>query len=68
MVWSVFNYLLTQKLPRKAKVAVVADRCSQYKKLLKMLKVAQKLPNTIYLCLKGGMWENYVTLQNNINN
>ena len=51
MVWSVFNYLLTQKLPRKAKVALVADRCSQYKKLLKTLKVAQKLPSTIYLCL-----------------
>lgn len=47
MVWSVFNYLLTQKLPRKAKVALVADRCSQYKKLLKTLKVAQNLPSTI---------------------
>ena len=48
MVWSVFNYLLTQKLARKAKVAL---GCSQYKKLLKTLKVAQKLPSTIYLCL-----------------
>ena len=48
MVWSVFNYLLTQKLPRKAKFAL---GCSQYKKLLKTLKVAQKLPSTIYLCL-----------------
>ena len=48
MVWSVFNYLLTQKLPRKAKVAL---GCSQYKTLLKTLKVAQKLPSTIYLCL-----------------
>ena len=45
------NYLLTQKLPRKAKVALVAVRCSQYKKLLKTLKVAQKLPSTIYFCL-----------------
>ena len=54
MVWSVFNYLLTQKLPRKAKVALVADRCSQYKKLLKTLKDAQKLPSTIYLCLGLG--------------
>ena len=48
MIWSVFNYLLTQKLPRKANVAL---GCPQYKKLLKTLKVAQKLPNTIYLCL-----------------
>ena len=48
MVWSVFNYLLTQKLARKAKVAL---GCSQYKKLLKTLKVAQKLPSTICLCL-----------------
>ena len=48
MVWSVFNYLFTQKLPRKAKVAL---GCPQYKKLLKTLKVAQKLPRTIYLCL-----------------
>ena len=48
MIWSVFNYLLTQKLARKAKVAV---GCSQYKELLKTLKVAQKLPSTIYLCL-----------------
>ena len=48
MVWSVFNYLLTHKLPRKAKFAL---SCSQYKKLLKTLKVAQKLPSTIYLCL-----------------
>ena len=47
MVWSVFDYLLTQKLARKAKVAL---GCSQYKKLLKTLKVAQKLPSTIYLC------------------
>ena len=38
MVWSVFNYLLTQKLPSKAKVAL---GCSQYKKLLKTLKVAK---------------------------
>ena len=48
MVWSVFDYLLTQKLARQAKVAL---GCSQYKKLLKTLKVAQKLPSTIYLCL-----------------
>ena len=48
MAWSVFNYLLTQKLPRKAKVALC---CSQYKKLLKTLKVAKKLPNTTYLYL-----------------
>ena len=48
MVWSVFNYLLTQKLARKAKVAL---GCSQYKELLKTLKVAQKLPSTIDLCL-----------------
>ena len=48
MVWSVFNYLLTQKLPRKAKFAL---GCSQYKKLLKTLKVAQMLPSTIYFCL-----------------
>ena len=40
MVWSVFKYLLTQKLPRKAKVAL---GCPQYQKLLKTLKVAQKL-------------------------
>ena len=57
MVWSVFNYLLTQKLPRKAKVALVADRCSQYKKLLKTLKVAQKLQSTVYLCLARKGWE-----------
>ena len=38
MVWSVFNCLLTQKLPRKAKVAL---GCLQYKKLLKTLKVAE---------------------------
>ena len=65
MVWSVFNYLLTQKLPRKAKVALVADRCSQYKKLLKTLKVAQKLPSTIYLCLSlmnGSHYLNKVTI------
>ena len=48
MVWSVFNYLLTQKLARKAKVAL---GCSQYKKLLKTLKIAQKLPSTTYFCL-----------------
>ena len=48
IVWSVSNSLLTQKLPRKAKVAA---GCSQYKKFLKTLKVAQKLPSTIYLCL-----------------
>ena len=40
MVWSVFNYLLTQKLPRKTKVAL---GCSQYKELLKTLKVAPKV-------------------------
>ena len=34
MAWSVFNYLLTQKLPRKAKVAL---GFTQYKKLLKTL-------------------------------
>ena len=45
MVWSVFNYLFNQKLARKAKVAL---GCSQYKELLKTLKVAQKLPSTIY--------------------
>lgn len=43
MAWSVFNYL-TQKLPRKAKVAL---GCWYYKELLKTLKVAQKLPSTI---------------------
>ena len=48
MVWPVFNYLLIQKLPRKANVAL---GFSQYKKLLKTLKVAHKLPSTIYLCL-----------------
>ena len=48
MVCSVLNYLLTQKLPRKAKV--VLDSL-QYNKLLKTLKVAQTLPSTIYLCL-----------------
>ena len=53
-----FNYLLTQKLPRKAKVALVADRCSQYKKLLKTLKVAQKLPSTSYLCLLISTYKN----------
>ena len=47
MAWSVFNYL-TQKLPRKAKVAL---GCTQYKKLLKTLEVAQKMPSTIYLRL-----------------
>ena len=50
MVWSVFKYLMTQKLPRKAKVAL---GCPQYKKLLKTLKVAQKLQRTIYLCLSA---------------
>ena len=66
MVWSVFNYLLIQKLPRKANVAL---GFSQYKKLLKTLKVAHKLPSTIYLCLslspvpsvhsrdRKGLWE-----------
>ena len=54
MVWSVFNYLLTQKLPRKAKVAL---GCTQYKKLLKTIKVAQKLPSTIYLRLFGDVSE-----------
>ena len=48
MVWPVFNYLLIQKLPRKANVAL---GFSQYKKLLKTLKVAHKLPSTIYLGL-----------------
>ena len=47
-VWSVFNYLLIQKLSRKANVVL---GFSQYKKLLKTLKVAHKLPSTIYLCL-----------------
>ena len=50
MVWSVFKYLMTQKLPRKAKVAL---GCPQYKKLLKTLKVAQKLQRTICLCLSA---------------
>ena len=40
MVWSVLNYLLTRKLTRKEKVAL---GCSWYKKLLKTLKVAQKV-------------------------
>ena len=52
MVWSVFNYLLTQKLPRKANVAL---GCSQCKKLLKTLKVAQKLPSTIHLYIPNVM-------------
>ncbi len=39
-------------MPRKAKVAL---GCWYYKKLLKTLKVAQKLPSTIYLCLVGGL-------------
>ena len=43
MVWSVFNYLLTQKLPRKAKVALVADRCSQYKKVAENAKSCSKV-------------------------
>ena len=50
MVWSVFKYLMTQKLPRKAKVAL---GCPQYKKLLKTLKVVQKLQRTICLCLSA---------------
>ena len=44
MVWSGFNYLLIQKLPRKANVAI---GFSQYKKLLKTLKVAHKLQGWI---------------------
>ena len=48
MVWSVFNYLLTQKLARKAKVTL---GCSQYKELVKTLKVVQTLTSSIYLCL-----------------
>ena len=39
-----FNYLLTQKLPRKAKVALVADRCSQrYKKVAENAKSCSKV-------------------------
>ena len=50
MIWSVFNHFWTQTLSRKTNVAV---GCSKYKKLLKTLKLAQKLvlPSTIYLCL-----------------
>ena len=59
MVCSVFNYLLTQKLLRKAKVAL---GCSQYTKLLKTLKVAQKLPKTIYLCLPTVKYERRTVL------
>ena len=40
-----FLYLIMTEASRKAKVA---PGCSQYKKLLKTLKVAQKLPSTIY--------------------
>ena len=46
-VYSLFAllYLIMTEASRKAKVA---PGCSQYKKLLKTLKVAQKLPSTIY--------------------
>ena len=49
MVWSVFNHLLTQKLPRKAKVALAG--LLKVQKVAENAKVAQKLPSTIYLCL-----------------
>ena len=48
MVWIGLYQFVAQKLPRKAKVALV---CWYYKELLKTLKVSQKLPSTIYLCL-----------------
>ena len=50
LLWfgSVSYQFVAQKLPRKAKVAL---GCWYYKELLKTLKVAQKLPSTIYLCL-----------------
>ncbi len=49
MVWIGFistDQFVAQTLPRK-----VALGCWYYKKLLKTLKVAQKLPSTIYLCI-----------------
>ena len=48
---TLLDKICCQKLPRKAKVAL---GCSYYKKLLKTLKVAQKLSSTIYLCLVSG--------------
>ena len=46
-VYSLFAllYLIMTEASRKAKVA---PGCLQYKKLLKTLKVAQKLPSTVY--------------------
>ena len=46
------NLLLKSCQPRKAKVAL---SCWYYKELLKTLKVAHKLPSTIYLCLTRGV-------------
>ena len=40
MVWSVFNYLLTQKLPRKAKVAL---GCSAAQKVAENAKSCSKV-------------------------
>ena len=50
VVWTglALYQFVAQKLPRKEKVAL---GCWYYKELLKTLKVAQKLPSTIYLCL-----------------
>ena len=48
MFGSVVYQFVAQKLPRKAKVAL---GCWYYMELLETLKVAQKLPRTIYLCL-----------------
>ena len=47
MVWIGFKSICCSKVA-KAKVAL---GCWYYKELLKTLKVAQKLPSTIYLCL-----------------
>ena len=52
MVWSVFNYLLTQKLPRKANVAL---GCSQNKKLLKTPKSCSEVAEH-NLFMPGLMW------------
>ncbi len=51
MVWIGFMSICCSKVAKKGKDAL---GCWYYRKLLKTLKVAQKLPSTIYLCLARG--------------
>jgi len=48
MVWIGFRSICCSKVAEEAKVAL---GCWYYKELLKTLKLAQKLPSTIYSCL-----------------